>query len=149
MTWRLFELQPGPGRLLAPALIVLATAIDAGATTRDEALTLCRAELTDGEGAISLNEVDFRRHDEVPFVYGDAEFADGARAHFRCRVYHNRVTSVRYLTGDRLNKGDRAWTKERPAGSEFHALELDEAARTAPAPAEIEPNFEKVPSATD
>lgn len=131
--------------ILALALALAAAAPPAHATTEAEAIDLCRSAMTEGEGATDLQDIDFRWHDGVPYVYGNARFEDGVTAHFRCRVYHEQVTSIRYLVGDPEYVGVRAWSAHRPNGYTSEGIEIDEAAKAAPAPAEIEPHFETVP----
>lgn len=131
---------------LAMAAALALTAVQAGATTEEEAIALCTDEMMQNQGAIELRDIDFTRMRDVPYVFGNADFPDATGLHFRCRVYDERVTSVRYLVRDPEGMDQRAWVSTRPRGDETVGIVLDDAAKAPPAPAEVEPHFERVPS---
>lgn len=134
----------------AAAILVMAGVHAASATTDDEAAALCQQELTGNQGALEVRDIEVRRHVErdhegVPFVYGNADFADATRVHFRCRVFNEKVTSVSYLVKDPEFVDGRAWSKERPHGAGHHDLMLDEPAKSPPPANPVSPHFERVP----
>jgi hypothetical protein len=132
-------------RAVAAILIVLAGAQAASATTYDEAVALCEQELMSNHGAQEIRVTLVRRHDHVPYVYGNADFSDATGVHFRCRVYHEKVRAVRYLVKSSHMASGRAWAKARPHGAEHHDLQLDDAAKTPPPLDPAEPHFQHVP----
>jgi len=126
------------------ALVTLVGAPGAMATTDDEAVALCTQELT-GQGALDVRNTLVRRQEQVPYVYGDADFADANAVHFRCRVFEGKVGSLRYMVKNAEYESGRAWSTERPQGDAHAGLELDEPAMTPPATEDPGPKFEMVP----
>jgi hypothetical protein len=126
-----------------------AVPVPALATTEEEAVEICQRAMVESEGATGLADIDFRRHEDVPYVYGSATFNDGVTVHFRCRVYQEHLTSVRYLVGDPELPGGRGWSAHRPNGYSSTGIEIDEAAKSAPPTADFEPHFEGVPGASN
>ncbi len=126
-------------------LIVLAGVQAASATTKEEAIALCKQALTSDHGAQKTRDIEFRHHDDVPYVYGNADFSDAVGVHFRCRVYHEKVRSLRFLVKDPEYEDGRAWSKERPRGAAHYDLQLDEAAKSPPPHDPATPHFERVP----
>jgi hypothetical protein len=134
-------------RTASAGLILMASATAALATTEAEALALCETAMRQTYGATDLRDVEFRRHHEIPYVYGTADFADVAAVHYRCRLYQEQVTSVRYLVGDPNQNEDQAWAEARPTPATHAVGAFPEAAKTMPSPPpEVEPHFEKVPA---
>jgi len=130
---------------LAAAWLAFAAAPVALATTDDQAAALCTQEMTANQGAMNLRNIAVRRHDHVPYVYGDADFSDASNVHFRCRVYEDQVRNVRYMVRNPELENGRAWSEVRPQGNEHEGLDLDEPAMMAP-PAGVDlPKFELVP----
>ena len=82
------------------ALIVLAGAQAASATTNDEAVALCTQALTSDHGAQTIRDIKVHHHDHVPYVYGNADFSDAVGVHFRCHAYYEKVRTLRYLVKD-------------------------------------------------
>jgi hypothetical protein len=132
-------------RAAAAILIVLAGAQAASATSNDEAVALCTQELMSSHGAQEIRDVEVHHHDGVPYVYGNADFSDATGVHFRCRVYHEKVRTLRYLVNDPSMVNHRVWVKARPHGAAHHGLQLDDAAKAAPPLDPAEPHFERVP----
>ena len=130
------------------AFALLTLPVPALATTNEDALKICEDGMVASEGAETLTDIEVRRHDDVPFVYGTATFGDGVTVHFRCRVYQERLTSVRYLVSDPELPGGRGWSAHRPNGYQNTGIEIDEAARSAPPTADFDPHFERVPDAS-
>ena len=126
-------------------LIVLAGAQAASATTDDEAVTLCTQALAGDHGAQRIRDIEVHHHDHVPYVYGNADFSDAVGVHFRCRVYHEKVRSFRYLVKDPEFENGRAWSKERPHGAAHNDLQLDDAAKSPPPHDPATPHFVRVP----
>ena len=131
------------GMMLSFAATMQASAVQA--TTDEEAAALCEAELIDQLGATRVADFKVRRHDGAPWVYGNADFDDVARVHFRCQVYHDTVRHVMYLVRDPESADGRGWSAALPVDSEHdESLELDDAATTAPKTPLASPKFEPV-----
>lgn len=131
---------------LPTLLVFLAGAQVAWATSDNDAVDLCNEDLLTNYGAESVQTDEVRRHDQVPFVYGTTDFADVKGVHFRCRVYNDKVTSMRYLVVDTENMVGTGWAIARPHETAPVELELDENAKAAPPTGTFEPHFEAVPS---
>lgn len=131
------------------ALAVFLLAVWSGAaqaTTKEETIELCKAEMFEKQGAKAVASLDYRRHDRVPYVYGDASFDKVPLIHFRCRIYQGRVTSVKYLVPDPNLAGGKGWVKIRPPKHKPEDAVLDEASKAPPPETLVEPHFEKVPT---
>lgn len=95
--------------------------------------------------AVSVKDLKHVHHEDVPYVYGNADFSDLKGLHFRCKIYHGKVRKVRFLVKDSEFVDGRAWAKTRPRGKEHEGLELDAAATAPPPPDPLTPHFVKVP----
>ena len=125
--------------------IVIASVLAAPATTKEKAAELCMQALTNDHDAQNVRDISVHHHDGVPFVYGNADFVDAVGVHFRCRVYHEKVRTLRYLVNDPQYENGRAWSKERPRDAPHYDLKLDEAAMAPPPHNPATPHFERVP----
>ncbi|SFB83089.1 hypothetical protein [Tropicimonas isoalkanivorans] len=123
----------------------MAGASAALATSNDMARDLCQTDMVENQGAETVKIEQLRRHDNVPFVYGAADFADAQGVHFRCRVYDDRVTEVRFLVSDPSLLDGAIWSEDRPSGPTTEPTELTDAAMAPPAVEAAEPRFEKPP----
>jgi hypothetical protein len=125
--------------------IFLASANMAAATSSEDAIALCETEMVEKRAALDIRETRVRRHDDVPYVYGTADFEDIKGLHFRCKVFMEEVKEVTYLVKDPEFVDGRAWATDRPQGAVHEGLELDEAALSAPPPVPESPHFVRVP----
>lgn len=115
-------------------------------TSNDEAEQLCITELTVGQSASETDVLHVRRHDNVPYVYGKADFEDINGVHFRCKVFEEKVREVMYLVKDPEYVNGRAWSKDRPRGNQHSEIVLDEPAMSAPPLDHPSPHFVRVPN---
>lgn len=136
------------GRAFAKLLCVL---LLVGATNavaqglEDRAKDVCRAEMTGERAANNLRDMKVRWRNQIPFVYGAADFDDIKNVKFFCQINKNTVGMVRYLVRAPRAASGRAWVATRPQGSQQEELELD-AAATTPPPADVpDPKFITVP----
>ena len=131
-------------QLLCLFLLVGATSADAQGL-EDRAKDVCRAEMTEQRAASNLRDMKVRWRNQIPFVYGAADFADIKNVKFFCQVNKNSVGMVRYLVRSPRAASGRAWVATRPQGTQQEELELDAAAITPP-PADVpDPKFITVP----
>ncbi|NDV63607.1 hypothetical protein G0Q06_14190 [Puniceicoccales bacterium CK1056] len=127
-------------------LVLLSSQVFAAtSTSNDEAKKLCVAELTAGQSATETEVVHVRRHDDVPYVYGKANFEDINGLHFRCKVWKEKVREVMYLVKDPEYVNGRAWSKKRPHGNTHKDVVLDEPAMSPPPLDHPSPHFVRVP----
>lgn len=138
---------PAPSLVLG--LVLLGGGQAAWATTDEVAVELCVSEMLRNQSAMAVVIDEVRRQNRVPFVYGDADFADAKRVHFRCRVYNEKVTSVKYLVPDPEFLTGTGWSPVRPRGADHVDLDLNEAAKAPPAAGTAEAHFEKVPTTSE
>ncbi|MEQ3708083.1 MAG: hypothetical protein ABNH23_01860 [Tateyamaria sp.] len=111
----------------------------------DRAKDVCRAEMTGERAASNLRDMKVRWRNQIPFVYGAADFDDIKNVKFFCQINKNTVGMVRYLVRAPRAASGRAWVAARPQGSQTEELELD-AAATTPPPADVpDPKFITVP----
>lgn len=120
---------------VAAAVIVVAGVQAASATSNEKAISLCQDELLNNRGATAVSDIKTRRRSSVPFVYGSAELSDGRTVQFRCRVYHDQVTSISYLEADASSGSGDAWKPAGPPAVVPSDGAADEAAK-APPPAD-------------
>ena len=136
------------GRAFAQLLCVLllfgATVADAQGL-EDRAKDVCRAEMTEERAASNLRDMKVRWRNQIPFVYGAADFDDIKNVKFFCQVNKNSVGMVRYLVRAPRAASGRAWVATRPQGSPTEELELDAAATTPPPEDVPDPKFITVP----
>lgn len=133
--------------LALPTLMVfLAGAQVTWATSDIEAEDLCKEDLLTNYGAESVQTDEVRRHDQKPYVYGTTDFSDVKGVHFRCGVYREKVTSMRYLVVDTERARGTGWAIARPHKTAPIKIELNENAKAAPPAGTFEPHFEAVPS---
>lgn len=129
-------------------LLVLAAAAWPGvsqATTKDEAMALCKEALTTDHGASSLRDVSFYRHDHRPFVYGDADSADAKLVRFRCLAFEVKVAGVDMLEPDPGVTTGHSWVSmPRAAHADPDADASTEAAAQKEALHPAEPHFVRV-----
>lgn len=114
-------------------------------TSNEDARQLCITEMATVQAATDTQALHVRRHDNVPYVYGVADFADIDGIKFRCKVFEEKVREVMYLVKDPEYVNGRAWSKTRPRGAEHSALQLDEPAMSAPPLDHPSPHFVRVP----
>lgn len=94
------------GRFVSPWRFIFVLALCFGwatvavAITSEAAIALCEDEMLSEAEALSLRDLKVRRHDDVPYVYGNADFSDIKGIHFRCKIYHDKVRELRYLVKD-------------------------------------------------
>ena len=108
-------------------------------------MALCEGELKNNYSATSVYEVGVRRYHELPFVYGDADFSDATKVHFRCKVFQDKVESIHFLVQHPMDDNARLWSTERPHGDQHVDLPLDDKAMAPPQYIEGSPVFERVP----
>ena len=130
---------------LAAGLLIAAGTLAARATSGEEAEALCQTALTDKYGATAFHDVVVRRHNELPFVYGNADFSDASNVHFRCKVFQGKLEAVHFLVRHPMDQYARLWTTERPHDKEHVNMQLDEKAMSPPPTAIGSPKFERVP----
>lgn len=130
---------------LAAGLLVAAGTATVKATSGEEAMALCEADLKDNYGATSVYDIGVRRHNELPFAYGDADFSDATKVHFRCKVFQGKVDAIHFLVQHPMDDGARLWSTERPHGDEHVDMPLDDKAMAPPQVIEGSPKFERVP----
>lgn len=125
---------------------ILSIAGTAHATSSETAMSVCSAEMEGNLKALDIRDLKVRRHDDVPCVYGNADFADIKNIHFRCEVRRDTLQEVRYLVKDPEFSNGRMWVTERPQGkAQQEILFLDEPAMSAPPPVSPGPHFIRVP----
>lgn len=132
--------------MAALCLAIIGSPLSAAtSTSNDEAMALCKTEMMSGHSATDVDDLRVRRHDDVPFVYGTANFADIKSIHFRCKVFEEMVREVMYLVKDPEYVDGRAWSKDRPHGEAPSDLVLDDAAMSPPPLDHPSPHFVRVP----
>lgn len=132
-------------RSLAVVIAIAAGSIPASATTDAEDLEMCKNILIEEHAATNVNDLKHVHHEDIPYVYGNADFKDINGLHFRCKIYNGKVRRVRFLVKDPEFVNGRAWAKERPHGPEHEGLELDAAASAPPPLDHPSPHFVRVP----
>jgi hypothetical protein len=135
--------------IMIPLILALTGAKASWATTDNAAADLCMKEMLGGQEAVSARITRVIRHDQVPFAYGDADFVDANRVHFRCRIYNDRVTSVKYLVVDPEFLTGTGWAVERPAGADHIETDLNEASMAPPPTDTTDAHFERVPAPSE
>lgn len=138
------------GRAYAARIFLIAFALGAAgapafATTDAEDLQMCKTRLIEEHGATSVRDLKHVHHEDIPYVYGNADFSDINGLHFRCKIYHGKVRKVRFLVKDPEFVDGRAWAKDRPHGQEHEGLEMDAAAAAPPPLDHPSPHFVRVP----
>ncbi len=141
-TGTVFGTGSNPGIVLA---LFLASANMASATSNEDAMSLCETKMVKENAALNIRDIRVRRHEDLPYVYGTADFEDAKGIHFRCKVFREKVEKVSYLVKDPEFVNGRAWATERPRGAAHEGLTLDEAALSPPPPAPESPHFVRVP----
>lgn len=126
------------------AAVVAATG-EARATSSETAMELCSTEMQANRNAQAIRDLKVRRHDDVPYVYGNVDFADIKNIHFRCKVRHDALQDVRYLVSDPDYVDGRMWVDERPQGTPRESIILDEPAMAAPPLVSSGPHFIRAP----
>jgi hypothetical protein len=132
---------------LATALVLAAVAWPgiSQATSEDEAMALCREALTSDYGVSNLRDLSFYRHDHRPFVYGDADTADGKLVRFRCLVFEEKVADVDMLEPDPGVTTGHVWVSmPRAAQATATTGETTEATPEKEALHPAEPHFARV-----
>lgn len=132
-------------RVFTAAFALAMGALPASATTDAEDLEMCKNELIEDHAATSVKDLKHVHHEDIPYVYGNADFVDIKGLHFRCKIYHGQVRKVRFLVKDPEFVNGRAWAKDRPHGPEHEGLELDAAASAPPPLDHPSPHFVRVP----
>jgi len=132
-------------RTMGIACVFFGAAHSVHATSSEIAIELCKTEMMETEEALEVRNLKVRRPEDKTFVYGDADFKDIERLHFRCRVHNDELQQIRYLVRDPDYVNGRAWAKDRPHPAKHEQFDLDEASMSAPPPIAPSPQFERVP----
>lgn len=125
--------------------VLLVPAGTARTTTSETAESLCVREMEINQKALAIRDLKVRRHDDVPYVYGNADFDDIKNLHFRCKVRRDALQDVRYLVKDPEYVDGRMWVSDRPQGNAHENFVLDEPAMSAPPPVSSGPHFIRPP----
>ena len=113
------------------------------AMTDEEAIAVCTSEMVEAHSATAVSDLDVRRPEDSPYVYGTADFEDIKGITFRCDMFKGEVNDVEYLVKDPDYVDATKWVAERPRGAAV--VTPDKPAASTPVPVAPSPQFQKAP----